>query len=86
MFDMMPPIPRLHSRFVRLYLAVITLTLIYWALNLLWYTLSGGPIQLPQASSIHHALALVDNVACCETWRVRGLPVGPGCEGVCQVD
>lgn len=83
MFDIMPPIPSLHSRFVQLYLAVITLALIYWALNVLWYTLSGGLIRLPQASS---CTDLGDKVACCETWRVRGLPVGPGCEGVCQVD
>lgn len=83
MFDIMPPIPSLHSRFVQLYLAVITLALTYWALNVLWYTLSGGLIRLPQASS---CTDLGDKVACCETWRVRGLPVGPGCEGVCQVD
>lgn len=83
MFDIMPPIPSLHSRFVQLYLAVITLALTYWALNVLWYTLSGGLIRLPQASL---CTDLGDKVACCETWRVRGLPVGPGCEGVCQVD
>lgn len=84
MFDIMPPIPSLRSPFVQFYLAAMTLAFIYWTLNVLWYGLNSGLTRrLPPAAS---CAGLEDRVACCELWRVRGLPVGPGCEGVCQDD
>ena len=83
MFDIMPPVPSLRSPFVQFYLAAITLALIYWTLNILWYILNSGLTRLPPASS---CAASEHKVTCCEAWRIKGLPVGPGCEGVCRDD